>query len=177
MRASERMRGKPEPAGTRTAAEAARAIEPVVLALIEAQERLIALFEAHRAAIARADAAGLAAVIEAERETIERIARLEGECRAALGLTGAAHTVTTLAKEIGGPEGARLGESASYLRALVTRSHAMQAAIGEASRAVSLHLSGLMRQVAARLSHAGTYGAQGRVESRAAVVTGLDMSL
>ena len=39
------------------------------------------------------------------------------------------------------------------------------------------HIDGLVRQVAQRLSHAGTYGAGGRVEVKAPVVSGLDVRL
>ena len=42
---------------------------------------------------------------------------------------------------------------------------------------MATHIDGLVRQVAQRLSHAGTYGSGGRVEVKAPVVSGLDVRL
>lgn len=173
MRATERMHTNTSPPSPGDPERVAR-LQPVIESLIEAHERLVALLEAHRGAIARADSGELARVADEERAVLESIGALESSCRALLDGSGA-KTVSALAQRAGGEGGGRLGESAAYLRALATRAHAMQAAVREAGEAMALHIGGLMRQVAARLSHAGTYGAGGRVESTAPVVTGLDL--
>lgn len=180
MQAADRMRsgtergldGRPVPGAH---LETAARVEPVVQTLIGAYEELIGLLEEHRAAISRADTRGLGAAVERERDVLTRIDSLETEFRAALGEGPA--TLTSLAQAVGGVEGSRLAESAAYLRALAGRARVLQAAVREASESMATHINGLMRQVAARLSHAGTYGSGGRVESGSPVVSGLDLSL
>lgn len=152
-------------------------VEPLVLELISAHEELVRILEKHRAAISSADAASLGAVVRDEREAFGRVATLERACREILGERGAGMTVTALAGQIEGPEGSRLAESAAYLRALMSRVRTLRASVVEASASLSAHINGLMRQVSQRLSHAGTYGPGAKVESRASVVSGLDMSL
>lgn len=174
MRAAERMQKDAE-----LPPEMAGRLEPLVLALISAHEELIKLLERHRAAISAADARALGEVVGTERDVLTRIESLDRDCRAALGHKPgvAALTMTTLAKALPSPEGPRLAESAAYLRALASRARTLQASVREASESMASHINGLMRQVSQRLSHAGTYGAGGRVESKASVVSGLDVSL
>lgn len=159
--------------------ELAIRLEPIVLSLIGAHEELIKLLERHRAAISAADARALGEVVHGETEVLTRIESLDRECREAMGHTpgAAAVTITAIAKATPAPEGPRLAESAAYLRALSSRARTLQAAVREASESMAAHINGLMRQVSQRLSHAGTYGAGGRVESKASVVSGLDVSL
>ncbi len=170
-------------AETRMTTDAARPlaerIEPMVLELISAHERLIRILEKHRAAISSADARVLGDVVRDEREVLEQIASLDRSCRGVLDeWTGAGPvTVTALAGLLPPPEGPRLAESAAYLRALASRARTLQSTVREASESLSAHINGLMRQVSQRLSHAGTYGPGAKVESRASVVSGLDMSL
>lgn len=180
MQAADRMRSSTvrDPA-VRTAPreylETVARVEPVAQTLIKAYEELIGLLDEHRSAISRADTRELARAVERERDVLTRIAALETEFRAALGEGPA--TLTSLAEAVGGVEGGRLAESAAYLRALAGRARVLQAAVREASESMATHINGLMRQVAARLSHAGTYGSGGRVESGSPVVSGLDLSL
>ncbi len=152
-------------------------IEPMLLELITAHERLIRVLEKHRAAISSANARALGDVVREEREVLERIATLDRSCREILDEWPGGVTVTALAGMLSPPEGPRLAESAAYLRALSSRSRTLQSTVREASESLSAHINGLMRQVSQRLSHAGTYGPGAKVESRSSVVSGLDMSL
>jgi hypothetical protein len=167
--------------------EIAREIEPVVLELIGVHETLIGALERHREAIGAADPRTIGPLIEEERAHFARIAELDRRARLALGhaprtVNGATPAsgglrITELADRLGGEDGARLRASAEYLRVLVKRADALRGSVRDASAAMAAHLDGLMRQVAQRLSHAGTYGSAGTVESKASVVSGLDVSL
>jgi len=163
----------------RPAHEIAEKVEPLVLELIEAHESMIKLLETHRAAISSADPRNIEPIISEERVLFDRIAELERRTREALGhKTGQGGLkVSALAESLAEPARSRLASSASYLRALHARGEVLRSSVREASLAMAVHLDGLMRQVAQRLSHAGTYGQRGRVESAAPVVSGLDVSL
>lgn len=149
-------------------------------ALIERYEAFVKALEGHRAAISKADGRGIDTAIAAETELLDELTDLDIRCRTALGHgqpgTGG-WRLTTLAEAIGGDDGARLAESAAYLKALTSRAGTLQRSIREASASMAAHIDGLVRRVSQRLSHSGTYGAAGVVENRAAVVSGLDMSL
>ncbi len=151
--------------------------------LIERYESFVKTLETHRAAISKANTRAIDDAIRLERELLEELLALDASCRTALGQPAAsppvsnAWTLSRLAEAIGGEEGQRLAESAAYLRALTSRAEILQQSVREASRAMASHIDGLVRQVSQRLSHAGTYGAAGRVEAKTPVVSGLDMSL
>jgi len=148
--------------------------------LIERYEAFVKTLEGHRSAISKADGRGIDTAIAAETELLDELTDLDIRCRTALGHgepgTGG-WRLTTLAEAVGGDDGARLAESAAYLKALTSRAETLQRSIREASASMASHIDGLVRRVSQRLSHSGTYGAAGVVESRAAVVSGLDMSL
>lgn len=161
-----------------TAEETAARVEPVVLDLIDAHETLITALERHRDAITAADPHAIAPLIEEERGLFARLLDLDKRLRAGLGHTSAGGMrLSELAEHVPGVDGERLADSAAYLRTLATRAEILRSSVRDASAAMAAHLDGLMRQVAQRLSHAGTYGSAGQVESKASVVSGLDVSL
>ena len=82
------------------------------------------------------------------------------------GTAGRVHTIGRL------PQSGTLAERLRELLARLQREHA---ALKEASLALAGHMEGLMRQLSKRLSHAGTYGRTGMVESRVQVVSALDL--
>ena len=172
-------------AGRTPASIAAELIEPLGT-MIERYESFVKSLESHRAAISQADGRGIDAAIARESELLDELIALDDACRRTLGQhtvngiatqTGEGWTLTRLAAAIGGDEGQRIAESSAYLKALTSRADILQKSIREASHAMAAHIDGLVRQVSQRLSHAGTYGAAGRVEAKAPVVSGLDMSL
>ena len=177
----------PTPASFRTPhAVAADLAEPLSV-LIDRYESFVKSLEAHRAAISQADGKGIDAAITREAELLEELLTLDETCRRALGQTSAVPnnvsptqggwTLTRLAAALGGDEGQRIAESSAYLKALTSRADILQKSVREASHAMASHIDGLVRQVAQRLSHTGTYGSAGRVETKPQVVSGLDMSL
>lgn len=159
-------------------------LESPLAGLIERYEAFVKALEAHRSAISKADGPAIDEAIGREMELLDELIVFDERCRTALGqgLPGTAPAIggwrlTTLAEAIGGEKGQRLTESAAYLRALTSRAEILQRSVREASASMAAHIDGLVRRVSQRLSHAGTYGAAGRVESGAPVVSGLDMSL
>jgi hypothetical protein len=61
------------------------------------------------------------------------------------------------------------------VRELVRRTSDLVRAVAAATRAMMLHVEGLMRQVDRHLSHAGTYGRRGTVEAGGPVLSALDL--
>jgi hypothetical protein len=185
-----RIEHDPTPASFRTPHAVAADLAEPLAALIDRYEAFVKSLEAHRAAISQADGRGIDAAIARETELLEELLRLDETCRRALGQTTTTHnnaserapmqggwTLTRLAAALGGDEGQRIAESSAYLKALTSRADILQKSVREASHAMASHIDGLVRQVAQRLSHTGTYGAAGRVETKPQVVSGLDMSL
>jgi chromosome segregation ATPase len=149
----------------------------VLEALIAEHEALAAAAEAHRAALRSADAAALAEANRRSGDVLARIAELEDKRRALI--TTRSGTTPKLSEVCAAwPAEARervlaLGEK---LRELAVRVREEFAAVRQASQTLAEHLRGVMHQVAASLSHAGTYGPSGRVDpTRAQVVSGLDL--
>ena len=166
-----------------SAADVARDLAGPLTALIERYESFVKTLETHRAAISKADARAIDDAIAREGELLEELLRLDAACRDALGQNdpdpsaASGWTLTRLAQANGGEDGQRLSEASAYLKALTSRAEILQRSVREASAAMASHIDGLVRQVAQRLSHAGTYGAGGRVEVKAPVVSGLDVRL
>lgn len=164
----------------RPPAGVASEIAAPLASLIDRYESFVKTLETHRAAISKADGRGIDSAISREIELLDELLALDATCRAALGHAdpgGTGWTISRLADAIGGEEGKQLAESSAYLKALTSRAEILQRSVREASAAMASHIDGLVRQVSQRLSHSGTYGAAGRVESKAPVVSGLDISL
>lgn len=160
--------------------ETAGRVTEILAESVACHERLLELYGEHREAIRSADHARMGAVMESEDELLARVATLEGERRAALGLNPRARaagepTITMLASVAGEPARSTLLELAERLKVLIERCRGAQRAIRTASESLLTHMRGLMSQVNQRLSHAGTYGRRGTVSSAAPVVTSLDM--
>lgn len=166
----------PEPAPTGPDADAlGAALETLMRNLIAAHERLLDAMEAHRLALTRADSAEIAAAVELETDALTEIAELE-RARATLMGDNGPRTVTQLAQTL--PDGARdrvLG-LATQLRELIHELRGRQAVVRAASRSLLSHTQGLMAQVGAALSHAGTYGRAGKVQSTTPACAALDLS-
>lgn len=153
------------------------ALESLVLALIVEHERLLEAVEHHRLALLRADTALIAGAVQEQTQILERLSVLERE-RAALAKDPHGHpaTITSLAEAIPDPGRTRLLEMTERLRTLIHQLRDRQAVVRAASHALLTHTQGLMSQVGAALSHAGTYGRAGRIESTTPACAVLDMA-
>ena len=84
-------------------------------------------------------------------------------------------TLTDIAHQMPEPARTRLVELARDVRLAVEKAADQQRTLRAATATLLAHMEGLMRQVAQRLSHAGTYGRRGLIESVPAVISGLDL--
>jgi len=163
--------------------EAVGLIEPILEAMLAEHEALLALAKEHRSALSRADAGLLDSIIARTGESMARIAELEDERCRVLGVESgqlrrgsAKPTITEIAALAGPEDGDRLRRLGERLRELIERVRAEHATVQAASRSLADHMRGVMKQVAARLSHAGTYSAAGTVDpGREQVVSGIDV--
>lgn len=153
--------------------ETARALAHTLDAMIEAHETLHEAVLDHRSALSRADRDAVAEAMRVEARTIDRIRSLDKDRRDAFGHATA---VQDIARDFAEPAKSHVLERASRLRACIEAVRSEQAVVETASRSLLGHMEGLFRQVAARLSHAGTYGRMGRVEVGHQVVTGIDLT-
>ena len=154
-------------------------LEPVLERQLAEHRALLGLAVEHRAALTGANPATLADIIHRTGETLTRIAELEDERCRVLGVDPAAASKPTLpeiAALTAEPDRDRIARLGDSLRDLIERIRDEHASLRAASAALADHMRGLMKQVAARLSHAGTYSHTGAVDpGREQVVSGLDL--
>lgn len=166
-------------------------LESLLEHLLREHEELLTLAGTHRAAIAAADPHSLGTCVQRQAEVARRVEELEQRRMAVMARVGERMkklakgkpieavpdrpTVSWLAKSLAEPVRTRLVALADRLRELLARLQKEHAALREASVALAGHMEGLMRQLANRLSHAGTYGRRGLVESRVQVISALDL--
>lgn len=161
----------PRPEGDALGAE----LETLMRGLIASHERLLAAMESHRLALARADSDEIGAAVELETIALTEIAELE-RTRAALMGTEGPRTITQLAHSLPDPSRDRVLGLAEQLRELIHELRQRQAVVRAATRSLLSHTQGLMAQVGAALSHAGTYGRAGKVQSTTPACAALDLS-
>lgn len=158
-------------------AELEGALAPILGAMISAHERLLLAVDRHREAISRADAPAIGHAVDEEAEALREIAALEDRRAALLGRAGGTHlTITQAAAGLDEPGRSRILEMAARLRDLIGAIRSRQAVVREATRTLMDHTKGLMAQVGAAISHAGTYGRAGKVQSTGPASAVLDMS-
>jgi hypothetical protein len=171
-------------------------LEGLLEGLLAEHEQLLMLAAEHRDAISKADPYSLGDCVQRQGEVMERVAGLEKRRLALVGrlvdkmrplgksVAGGARqpdavpdrpTISWIARTLPEPVRSRLVALAERLRELLARLQREHAALKEASLALAGHMEGLMRQLSKRLSHAGTYGRTGMVESRVQVVSALDL--
>jgi FlgN protein len=161
------------------------ALESLLREMLAAHERLIETGDQHADAMKRADGDGVQAATERQRQTLQEIATLEQRRREVVAsmsrdVRGRAPgagtlTLTELAAAQPEPQRTRLVELARRLRAIVTAAHEQQRTLRRSATELVAHMDGLMRQVARRVSHAGTYTRRGFVENPVQVMSGLDV--
>jgi hypothetical protein len=91
------------------------------------------------------------------------------------GSASAKPTVMQICKCLAAPWRERLLAAADKLREVLNRLHQEHTALRVAAQELSGHMEGLLRQVCRKLSHAGTYGRGGSIDSSVTVVTSLDV--
>ncbi|MFZ4428732.1 MAG: flagellar export chaperone FlgN [Phycisphaerales bacterium] len=148
---------------------------------------MVRILTEHAQAIRSADAPGIGRCTAAQEETLARLSRLDlrrrevvaGACSCVPGLAEQAKraslTVTQVAAALPGGDKDALVASCERVKALVAQSKALTEAVRISTVSLMQHVEGVMRQVSRKLSHAGTYGRRGVVETTQQVVTSLDM--
>ena len=173
-----------EPQNTPTHETTLAELETTLAGLVASHETLLDLTTRHRAAITRADAAELTAVITAQEEELRVIATLEQRRRAAArALEGGVArrapepTLTQALSNAAQPVRERVSALAEKLRGLLGRIIRERNVVKQATASLVGHMEGLMRQVAQSLSASGAYARTGRVEAPTQpIVTGLDIT-
>lgn len=148
-----------------------------VLAQLEDEHGvLLGLAQEHKEALTHADVQSLQRITMRTSETLMRIARIEQERQSMIAKRGEPiDTLDELLKRFGDDERSRINERRTRLRELIQRVRDEQEAVKRASEQLAMHMKGLMKQVSASLSHAGTYSRGGSIEAgRSQVVSGLD---
>lgn len=85
-------------------------------------------------------------------------------------------TLSQIAASLPEPSRTRLLELAGRLRFLLADIETQNRTLRTATTSLIAHMEGLMRQVARRLSHSGTYGRKGYVDSVPTVVSAVDLT-
>ena len=159
------------------AADLAKRLEAVLTELALAHESLLELVREHRRAISRSDAAAIQENLTRQGVLGVRVAELEGfraEITAALaGKAGFA--IAELTQFIPAETRPGIDAAAQRLRIVLSAIQRENGVIRAATHTLLSHIDGLMQQVARALSHAGTYGRQGRIEGTGPIPCGIDM--
>jgi len=148
-----------------------------VLEQLESEhDRLLELAGAHKDALRSASPEQMQQVTMATSEALMRIARIEQERQQMLKQGDSpVDTLDQLLERFSDEDRSRLSERRARLRELIIRVREEQQAVGLASENLANHMRGLIRQVGASLSHAGTYSRGGAVDpGRNQVVSSLD---
>lgn len=135
-----------------------------------------------RAAMRRADTQGLARCISDENRAVQALADLERQrmvvveaIAARIGVPTRSQTpVSQIAGSLPEPARTRLLTLSGSLKELMEQVMRLNDSTRRAAEALSAHMEGLMRHVAARLNHAQTYGPRGVVGAGPRIVSGLD---
>lgn len=137
---------------------------------------LLGLAHEHKAALTEANVESLKRITMQTSEVLMRIARIERERQSLIARQGQpVDTLDQLLDRFGADDRERIAQRRTRLRELIERVRDEQLAVKQASEQLANHMKGLMKQVSASLSHAGTYSRGGTVDTgRSQVVSGLD---
>ena len=138
---------------------------------------LLALSRQHKDAISHASVKELNAINLQTSEVLIRIAQIEDARREMIAQDdGSLATLDQLMQQFTQADRDRIGHRRTRLRELIGRVREEQDAVKVASEHLANHMRGLIKQVGASLSHAGTYSRGGAVDpSRTQVVSSLDL--
>lgn len=157
--------------------------------LTTAHESWLAAMHDHRQAVRTADPGAMQASLDRQAACVSRIAGLEDRRRAVVDRAARLPdfasstarprqgplTLRELATATAEPARSRLLQHADRLRTLIADVRRSGSILQAASASLLAHTEGLMRQVARRLSHAGTYGRHGFVESAPGMACAVDL--
>ncbi len=149
-----------------------------MLGQLEAEHiTLIELAQAHKKALAHASVQELSEITVKTSEVLMRIAQIEDARRAMVTQEhGSMASLEELMEHFNTNDRDRIGQRRTRLRELIVRVKDEQEAVRQASEHLADHMRGLIKQVSASLSHAGTYSRGGAVRpSRSQVVSSLDL--
>lgn len=138
---------------------------------------LLELAKAQKDALTHASVDELNEITMRTSEVLMRIARIEDDRRAMIiNDTGSIASLDQLMDQFDTSDRDRIGQRRTKLRELISRVKEEQDAVRLASENLANHMRGLIKQVSASLSHAGTYSRVGAVDpSRSQVVSSLDV--
>ncbi len=139
---------------------------------------LLDLAHAHKDAINHASIEELNEITLKTSEVLMRIAQIEDNRREMISKdTGSIASLDQLMVQFNPADKERIGQRQTRLRELISRVQEEQNAVRVASENLASHMKGLIKQVSASLSHAGTYSRGGAVApSRTQVVSSLDLT-
>jgi len=155
-------------------------LDALLMDLESEHHTLLNLAGLQREAIVKADPKVLGKVVEDTAQTLTRIAGIERTRQQVIKRPdGTIPTVNQITAELTDQhdhEHARtLTSRSASLRELMHKVKEEHEAVRVATLALSNHMSGLMEQISAKLSHSGTYGRRGSVNpGRSQVVSSLD---
>ncbi len=165
----------------------AERLEPILAGLTARYDTCLRLLDRQSACLRKADAAGVAACSAEQALVLEEINELDKRRRELVALATSAYpqvaaaqrgrgvTITQLTEVLEDPDRTRLSAMAERLKGIAVEVKDRSAVIRSATASLLTHVEGLVRQVSKRLSHAGTYGPRGVVETGGVVVSGIDM--
>ncbi|MBX3357573.1 MAG: flagellar export chaperone FlgN [Phycisphaeraceae bacterium] len=176
------------PASAAVAADAVDRLEDILDQLATHHQTLLDLARRQQAAIATADAPTLQRLVTLQNQAVQQIAALEHDRGMAVAsiarATGrqpsalpAAASLSWLASGLDATARQRLSDAASRLMTILRSLRHEHEVIRAATTSLTTHMDGIIRQIARRLSHAGTYARHGGVDAGPTVQSALDMSL
>jgi len=138
---------------------------------------LLELAKAHKDALSHASAGELHDITMKTSEVLVRIAQIEDARQEMITHDyGSMASLDVLMEQFNTSDRDRIGQRRTRLRELIIRVKEEQDAVRQASENLAGHMRGLIKQVSASLSHAGTYSRAGAVDpSRTQVMSSLDL--
>ena len=138
---------------------------------------LLDLAIAHKDALTHASVADLNAITMQTSEVLVRIAEIEDARQTMItNDTGSLASLDQLMEQFNTSDRDRIGKRQARLRDLIARVRDEQNDVRVASENLANHMRGLIKQVGASLSHAGTYSRAGAVApSKTQVISSLDV--
>ena len=139
---------------------------------------LLDLAIAHKDALTHASVNELNTITLKTSEVLVRIAKIEDGRREMITRdNGAIASLDQLMENFNPSDRNRIGKRQLRLRELISKVKDEQDAVRIASENLANHMRGLIKQVSASLSHAGTYSRVGAVDpSRTQVISSLDIT-
>lgn len=162
-------------------------LDGLLNAMIACQREMLDAGRAHREGIRQADGNAIEAAISTLTTIQSRSRSLDQRRRELVARAASSYpglgskpatqiTLTDLAGQAPSHDRAALLEKIATLRTIVTAVDLEARTLRAAATSLMAHMEGLVRHVGRTLSHAGTYGPRGVVDSRHLVVSSLDLS-